>query len=104
MAKNFVQDGYIIDAVAPSGGVTSGTPVVIGTLVLIPMVDAAEGETFSGASNGVWQLPCDTGLAAGAGVKWDAGQLVALASATGDVFGKLVTAESGGYADAMLVQ
>ena len=106
MAKNYVQDGKVVDAIAPAGGVTAGTPVLIGTLMLIPLVTAVEGATFSGATDGVWQLPCTTGLTAGAMVKWDATNsiLVADSAKDGDDFGKLTIAESGGYANALLVQ
>lgn len=101
--KTFRQHGDTVDFVAPSGGVTSGVPVVIGTAFAIPVADAAEGETFAGCMVGVHELPKKTGAGsnfnAGALAYWDAGNgrltptdaegvLVGLfpnAGATGDV-------------------
>ena len=75
-----------------------------GALVVIPINSAAAGEPFTGKTDGVWLLPATTGLAAGALVKWDsaAGKLVADSAKDADDFGKLITAESGGYAEALL--
>lgn len=55
--KNGYKRGDIITFTAPTGGVTSGTPVVIGTLFAIPATDAAEGEEFEGAVERAWTLP-----------------------------------------------
>lgn len=104
MAKNYVSDGNAVTLPAPAGGVLSGVPVKIGSLVVIPLVTAAEGEMFVGRTNGVWRVPATTGLALGSLVKWDsaAGKLVADSAKDADDFGKLITAESGGYAEALL--
>lgn len=104
MAKNYVGDGAVLTMTAPVGGVVSGVPVKIGALVLVPLVSASVGESFSGRADGVWRLPSDVDLTAGALVKWDssAGKLVADTAKDADDFGKLVTAESGGYAEARL--
>jgi predicted RecA/RadA family phage recombinase len=56
MAKNKVQSGDILDLVAPSGGVVSGTPYQIGQIVCVALTDAAVGETFAGAVVGVWEV------------------------------------------------
>lgn len=55
--KNFIQEGKVVTAVAPTGGVTSGIAVVIGALCLIPAVSAAEGEEFEGCTEGVYTFP-----------------------------------------------
>ena len=104
MAKNFVGNGAVLTMTAPVGGVVSGVPIKIGALVLVPLVSASVGQSFSGRADGVWRLPADAGLTAGALVKWDAaaGKLVADTAKDADDFGKLVTAESGGYAEARL--
>ncbi|SEJ57901.1 Predicted phage recombinase, RecA/RadA family [Pseudomonas linyingensis] len=102
MAKNFIQDGNVLPLIAPVGGVLSGGIYAIGTLVVIANGDAAEGETFQGHASGVWSVPADTGLAAGATVGLLAGELVAAATAEAVACGKLVTAESGGYASVRL--
>ena len=54
--KNGHSRGDIITFTAPSGGVVSGVPVVIGTLFAIPATTAAEGEKFEGAIVRAWRL------------------------------------------------
>lgn len=103
MAKNFVEDGDVLTMIAPAGGVVSGTPVAIGTLVVVPITDAAVGEQFGGKTNGVWSVPVAAGLAAGAAVGILDGEIVAAATAEAISCGKLVTAETGGFADWMLI-
>ncbi|UCP00095.1 DUF2190 family protein [Metapseudomonas lalkuanensis] len=103
MAKNFVQDGDVLTLIAPAGGVVSGVPVAIGTLVVVPIIDAAEGQPFGGKTNGVWNVEVAAGLGAGAAVGILAGDIVAVATASSIPCGKLVTAEAGGFADMMLI-
>jgi predicted RecA/RadA family phage recombinase len=71
--KNFIQTGCIIDFTAPSGGVVSGTPLLIGTVLVVPQVTAAEGESFAGAVYGVYELPKATSTtpAQGGIAYWD---------------------------------
>jgi predicted RecA/RadA family phage recombinase len=57
--KNFIQEGHALDLVAPSGGVTSGNGVLIGSIFAIASTDAAEGETFSGHTRGVYELTAE---------------------------------------------
>ena len=47
--KNFVQPGDVVELTAPSGGVVSGTVYLIGALVVVATVTAAEGAKFNGA-------------------------------------------------------
>lgn len=61
--KIFVQEGHALDYIAPAGGVVSGAPLLIGTVLVIPATTAAEGQTFSGWIEGVYILPCATGTA-----------------------------------------
>lgn len=51
--KTFEQEGEVMTFTAPVGGVTAGTGVKIGGLVVIPLVTAAAGETFSALTRGV---------------------------------------------------
>ncbi|SFL26966.1 capsid cement protein [Azotobacter beijerinckii] len=102
MAKNFVQDGDVLTLAAPAGGVVSGTAYAIGQLVVVALEDAAAGQPFQGHAVGVWQLPCATGLTAGAKVSLLDGGLVADGTASSVPCGKLVTAESGGFANVRL--
>ena len=50
----FVQPGETLAFTAPTGGVTSGQPYLIGTLVAIAMEDAAEAASFSAQVEGVY--------------------------------------------------
>lgn len=75
MTTKYVQDGRILTLVAPSGGVTVNVPKAIGKLVVLPMVTAAEGESFAAYVEGVIKVT-KVGSQAwteGALVYWDAG-------------------------------
>ena len=54
MAQNFVQDGNCVTMIAPSGGVVSGTPYLIGNTFGVALISAAEGEEFEMGLVGVW--------------------------------------------------
>lgn len=58
--KNHVQPGRMMDFTAPSGGVVSGTPLLIGALIVIPAATAAQGDRFAGATEGVFDVPAAT--------------------------------------------
>jgi len=75
MAKNFVQEGKSVTVVAPGGGVSSGDPVMIGTLFGVALHDATAGASLEIATCGVWTLPADIALSIDAGdrVFWDSG-------------------------------
>jgi len=51
--KNFIAKGDTLELTAPAGGVVSGSPVLIGSLLVIPVADAAVGEKFAGLAEGV---------------------------------------------------
>lgn len=105
MAKNFVCAGDQMAFVAPVGGVEAGKPIKLGALTVVPLEKAAAGAEFTGATSGVWSLPCDTALTTvGAAVKWDGAKLVADTTKDADDFGKLVSSGASGYADALIVQ
>jgi len=89
MAKNFVSSGSVLDLVAPSGGVVAGKAYLIGALLVIALVSAAEGDTFAGQLDGVWELDAAThattqAIAEGGPVYWDATAGKATATATGN--------------------
>ncbi len=69
MARTFVQEGNTIDAVAGVGGVKSGDVVILGALVGIAEVDAAEGATYALALTGVHKLAKAAGAGINAGAK-----------------------------------
>lgn len=58
--KNYVQDGIALDLIAPSGGVVSGLAYKIGSIIALAAVDAAEGETFAGYVEGVYDVVAAT--------------------------------------------
>jgi len=51
--KNYSEEGEILPFTAPSGGVVKGLPYLIGSLVVVACVTAAEGAMFSGIVRGV---------------------------------------------------
>ncbi len=74
MASNFLQPGCVLELTAPTGGVVSGTPILIGSYFVIPLVTAAATVRFNGQLDGVWTLPKTTSevWAEGESVYWDA--------------------------------
>lgn len=106
MSKNFVQPADTVELTAPTGGVVSGTAYLIGTMLVVALVTAAQTEKFIGARTGRWTLPKATGQTwtEGASLYWDntnknftttatsnyfAGN-AALAAASGDTTGDVV--------------
>lgn len=71
--KTYTQEGEVLALTAPSGGVVSGTPVLIGSLVVVPLVTAAQTVAFSALVTGVATVPKATGTAwtEGAKLYWD---------------------------------
>jgi predicted RecA/RadA family phage recombinase len=102
MAKNYVEDGESLTLIAPAGGVVSGIAYAIGTLAVVALVTAAEGEPFAARATGVFSLPTAAGLLAGAKVSLKAGGMVADGTAASVAFGKLIADESGGFAPVRL--
>lgn len=84
--RNFIKRGIGLDLVAPSGGVTAGTGVKIGSIIAIPSITAAEGETFNGDTEGCFEHAAATGQAwaLGALVYWDDTNKVFTTSASGN--------------------
>lgn len=60
---------------APNPGVVSGAPVLIGSLLVVPSVDADEGDSFAAETTGIFELSKTTGEAWTEGQKiyWNAG-------------------------------
>lgn len=87
--KNFVQPGTNLDLIAPSGGVTAGLGYLIGALFVVASFTAAEGETFVGVREGVFELAAtthatDQAFAAGDPVYWNDTTKKVTATATGN--------------------
>ena len=102
---NYVQPGEVIELTAPTGGVVKDVPVLIGALVVIPTVTAAQTVAFSALVVGVATVPKATGTAwtEGAKLYWDVADtefntsasgntlagVAAAAAASGDATGKI---------------
>lgn len=71
--KNYLSDGDQITVTAPSGGTTSGTPIVLGSLFGVPAATVDEGDLVALSLEGTFRLPKKgtTVFAAGAKVSWD---------------------------------
>lgn len=52
--KNYIQPGNTLDLIAPSGGVLSGQFYLIGAAFVCANIDAAQGELFTGETEGVF--------------------------------------------------
>ena len=70
--KNFLQPGNILDLIAPSGGVVSGAPLILGNIFAIPQASAAVGETFAGLVEGIVEVDklSTDNMTVGAKVNW----------------------------------
>lgn len=70
--KNYVQPGRVITLTAPYA-LTSGQGALVGTLFSVASGDAANGATFEGVTEGVFDLAkvAATAITAGAKVYWD---------------------------------
>lgn len=71
--QNFVKPGEVVTRTAPGGGVVSGTAYLIGSLLVVATVSAAENELFEGLAIGVVTLPKATSQSwtEGAKLYWD---------------------------------
>ncbi|AII30181.1 hypothetical protein [Pseudoalteromonas phage B8b] len=104
--KNGHSRGDVITFTAPSGGVTSGVPIIIGALFVIPAISAAEGESFEGAITQAWNLPkvpANT-TTVGAAAYWNATAGQATTTATGNrLIGAFIEAKANGDSTAAVV-
>ncbi len=83
--KNFVQNGHMITVPAPTGGIKSGTGMIVGNLFGIASMSSAEGKNVEIATTGVFDLPkaANTTFTLGQLVSWDAANGQVVAPATG---------------------
>jgi len=72
--KTFIQNGDVITVTAPTGGVTTGDGVIVGSMFGVAAFTAAEGEAVEIATRGVYVLPKEPTvvIAVGAQVAWNA--------------------------------
>ncbi len=71
MSNSYVKKGDVMEYTAPAGGVTSGTPVLIGNMLVIPQDAAAAGAAFNGHVVGL-----HTGMPKATGATWSEGQVL----------------------------
>lgn len=73
--NNFVKPGKVVTRTAPSGGVVSGTPYLIGSLLVVATHSADEGDPFEGLTVGVITgvKPGSQQWTEGAKIYWDDG-------------------------------
>ena len=70
--QNFVKEGNVVTLTSPGGGVVSGTPVLIGSIVCVPTATVAATFPFEGQVTGVVSLAKATGAwTEGALLYWD---------------------------------
>lgn len=67
--KNYIQPGKSIDITVPSGGTISGKIIVIGSLIGVASVTAAEGAVAAIQTEGVFALDKVSALAIAVGDK-----------------------------------
>lgn len=71
--QNYKQPGKTLTFTAPTGGVVSGTPYLMGALLAVACHDAAEATAFEGQVEGVFTLPkaASQAWAVGQKIYWD---------------------------------
>lgn len=71
--RNFIQPGEVLTFTVPVGGCVSGTPYLIGALVVVATVTANAGDRAEFKANGVFDFPkaASQAWAEGAIVYWD---------------------------------
>ena len=85
--KNYIQPGNTLTIAAPSGGVTSGQPVAVGSLRGFAASTAAEGIDVAIARTGVFECVKESGAA------WAVGDKLYL-KADGSGFNKTATSNT----------
>lgn len=96
--QNYSKSGDLITCVAPSGGVVSGTPVLIGAALFgVPATTAAQGDSFELLRKGEFEtLPKATSLAITAGdlLYWDNTNKVLNKTSSGNTLVAIATADA----------
>jgi predicted RecA/RadA family phage recombinase len=85
--RNYIEPGNSLTIPAPSGGVTSGQPVAVGSLRGFASITAAEGADVAIARVGVFEVVKETGVA------WAVGNKLYL-KADGSGFNKTATSNT----------
>lgn len=71
--KVYIQNGHVIRATAPAGGISSDAGMIAGNIFGVACYSSAAGDPIELAVTGVYQLPKETSaiLTLGAKVSWD---------------------------------
>lgn len=71
--KNYINKGERMTFTAPTDGVTSGVPVLIGALLVVPIATVAQTMKFAGQTVGVisYTKPGSQAWTEGAKIYWD---------------------------------
>lgn len=96
--KNFIQPGLSLDLIAPSGGVVSGAPVLLGNILAVPVATKAQTEIFAGQVDGVFSIAKLTSdnMTVGLKVNWnDSNKELQIATSTLDNVATVVEAAAG---------
>ena len=103
--RNFVQDGNTITLPAPSGGVKSGDPILVGSIFGIAAYSAAEAAPVEVSLVGVYDLGKDgTTLNQGAPAYWDAATSKVTATAVANTLIGSAVVTAGGSATSVRVR
>lgn len=99
--KNFIQRGIDVDIVVPSGGIVSGRPVVIGSLIGVAAVTADEGDVAVISTEGVFELPKVSAQAwtLGAKIYWDGTNNLATTTTTSNTLIGIAVAAAANPSD-----
>lgn len=99
MAKNFIQEGKVLDYTA-AADIASGQFVLVGTVGAVAIADIANGATGPVQVVGVFSVPKAAGaVTQGAKLYWDAANSLLTTTASGNtVVGVAAAAAAGGDA------
>ncbi|MFS1525633.1 capsid cement protein [Microbulbifer sp. 2304DJ12-6] len=112
MAKNFVQEGKVLDYTNTGAAITAGSVVVMGAVLGVALVDIASGETGAVQIGGVFTVPkvSAAGIAQGETLTWvvaaGAFDSKTATAANGDIVGATAFAAeaAGGGATSLAVK
>jgi predicted RecA/RadA family phage recombinase len=101
MSQTFVQQGDVVEYTAPTGGVVVDVPLLISSVVVVPLVTAAQTVRFNAGVKGIFKnMPKATGSAwvEGQVLYWDstAGNFATAQSATARRAASAVLAAASG--------
>jgi predicted RecA/RadA family phage recombinase len=102
MSTTYLQPGHSLDLIAPTGGVTTGVPLLIGALFVVPNTTAAQTLPFTGTVTGVhsYTKTASQAWVQGQAIYWNT-TTAAFSSdpSTGPYVGVAVEAVAGGAGD-----